>query len=116
MAFPAILGVSVITTVLLKVGELFLGLFAKRFAANFALRLAYIAMFLTVFSVFAGVIQAAISTIHYVSPPMLSKAIGHFTPETMPLIMGAYFTAHIAEFVMTVQVRLSLSRHMGYKI
>ena len=108
---PAIIGLPLLGAFLMKLFELFLDLFLRKYTFRLALGLAYIGVMIALFLAFAAAIAAAIKTVYFVGPPELSKAIGHFMPEAMPLFLSAYGTVHMAEFVLDIKSTLARAKY-----
>lgn len=107
MPLPVIAGASVLTVALTRIGTFLFEFFIGRTAKRVALNIAYLGMVATLFAGFAAVLQALITGLYYVSPAPLAKAIGFFVPPVLPLVVAAYFTAHLAEFVFAIKVKIS---------
>ena len=107
MPLPAIVGAAAITAALTRVGTFILDFFIGRTAKRVALNIAYLGMLATLFAGFAALLQTLITGLYYVSPAPLAKAIGFFVPAVMPLVVAAYFTAHLADFVLTIKAKIS---------
>lgn len=107
MPAPAIIGLPLLGAFLYKIGDVFLDFFLKKFTRRIALKFTYLALLATLFLGFAAVMQSVISGIHFFAPAPLSKAIGLFIPEITPVVISAYATVHLADFVMTIKVRLA---------
>lgn len=112
MAAPlALFGLPLIGGLLTKLFELFLDVFLKKYTFRLAMGLAFIALMFTIFLAFSAGLAAVIKTVYFVGPPELSKAIGHFLPESMPAILGAYFTTHVYEFVWNIKKSIARAKY-----
>lgn len=113
MALPVLVGIPLLISALLKLGGYLFDFFIKYFARGIAVNLAWLVLIVGLYLGFAASVQAILSGIHFVSPPFVAKAMGMFLPEELPLIISAYFGLHFADFVFTLQVRLSIHSKIG---
>lgn len=117
MALPAIVGISWLAGILIKVLAWVTSKYALRLGARLAAGLAWVTMYLAMLVALAAVFGGILVGVVSVMPPSLGNGIAYIKPANFEFLMGAYFSARSALWIFNQKKELMrVHREMKYYV
>jgi len=114
MPVPAIVGASLITALITRFAKFVFDYLLNKYTRRIATNLLYLTLIVTSFAGFAATLAGILQGFVLIAPEGLSKALALMVPAAMPLIMAAYATAHTADFLFSIHLKIVKQTGKGY--